>query len=615
MPKLIGKYEILTTLGSGAMGVVYQARDPIIDRVVAVKVLSPSLLENPKQRERFYQEARTAGNLRHTNIVVIHDCGEHEGVPYIVMEYLDGEDLREQIEHKTAWNLGQKLNVISQICSGLKHAHNKQVVHRDMKPGNVRILPDGTVKILDFGIARLTTSAQTQTSSLLGTVSYMSPELCTLGVASPATDIWAVGVILYELLCYHRPFEANHNIAVIHRIVSEQPVPITDYWPGCPDGLRRIVEKALEKDVERRHRSADDLRNDVDRFAASLQIAETQPTLAPLAPPVQVPPAEEQIAPAPESLDARSTGEGETVLQPAAFPPAPPPFEPGPAPVSPARLVDAAPVERAVPPPWESRPEPLPPPWMPAVEAPPEGGTPILTELPAEQTAVRSADNAPGEGGAFVFADNPPEEATVLVRPAEATDEPAWSDMPRQFESPAADQTVLARATTAERVGKPRLTSPAAGSRKWVRWAVPVLVLGIAGTLFLILSQGPSRSPEPPQVPVKVDRQATGPASLSSGTTTVVPTPAPFSLNVAPWAEVVSVKDSQGKEIESLRGRTTPTRLLLPPGRYSLVLRNRQIAPHDLTVSIEVPEKGGGELTTSFPDYDADRAAESFKER
>src|SRR3990172_5781223 len=161
--KKIGKYEILAELGKGGMGIVYKARDPIINRTVAIKVILEAGLEAEEMKKRFYREAQTAGNLNHENITVVYDMGEENGKPYIVMEFLQGNELREIIKAKQSWTLRQKLDCTIQICSGLKKAHDNGIVHRDIKPENIFVLEDGKVKIMDFGIARQATSTLTMT--------------------------------------------------------------------------------------------------------------------------------------------------------------------------------------------------------------------------------------------------------------------------------------------------------------------------------------------------------------------------------------------------------------------------------------------------------------------
>src|SRR5574341_150010 len=172
----IGKYEVLEEIGRGAMGVVYKAFDPLIGREVAIKVISENALALPEIKERFYREARSVGKLNHENITIVHDVGEVDGKPYLVMEYLAGTDLKLIIREKTPLRLLQKLEYARQICEGLRYAHTHHVTHRDIKPENIKILPGGNIKIMDFGIARPAGSDLTAPGMMLGTPWYMSPE-------------------------------------------------------------------------------------------------------------------------------------------------------------------------------------------------------------------------------------------------------------------------------------------------------------------------------------------------------------------------------------------------------------------------------------------------------
>lgn len=197
-PSRIGKYEILAELGRGAMGTVYKARDPRLDRLVAVKMMSEELLIEEEMRGRFQREARSAANLQHPNIVTIFDFGEleGEGSPYIVMELLEGVSLASLMEMKKPERLEDKISIVAQICRGLDYAHKRGVIHRDVKPGNIQVIPNGTAKILDFGIALGEGSTiKTKTGLVMGTPNYMAPEQISSDVVDHRADMWAVGVI------------------------------------------------------------------------------------------------------------------------------------------------------------------------------------------------------------------------------------------------------------------------------------------------------------------------------------------------------------------------------------------------------------------------------------
>jgi serine/threonine protein kinase len=252
-----GKFEILADLGQGAMGKVYRAHDPILDRFVALKTVSPLLLTGKDTLTRFRREARAAARLQHPNIVTIYEIGEEEGTHYIAMELVEGMDLGEVLTPPDRLPIEQKVRLIVDVCRGLEFAHKMGVVHRDVKPANIRLTRDGTVKILDFGIARfrgseLTDPNLTQQGMVLGTPSYLSPELVQGAKVDHHADMWAVGVILYEALAGRRPFEATTITSLIHKIVAEPVPPIDAKALHLPEALTAAAMRALDRDRERR---------------------------------------------------------------------------------------------------------------------------------------------------------------------------------------------------------------------------------------------------------------------------------------------------------------------------------------------------------------------------
>ncbi|OFV81074.1 MAG: hypothetical protein A2Y78_15845 [Acidobacteria bacterium RBG_13_68_16] len=252
-PDKIGKYEILAELGRGGMGTVYKARDPILDRIVALKTMLADVLAEPGMRERFLREARSAARLQHPNIVTVYEFGEVEGAPFIAMEFLEGDTLPLAVEAKRLPDLGSKLGVVTQLCEGLAFAHRHGVIHRDVKPSNVHIVPSGVVKIVDFGIAWIEGgTTTTRTGEVLGTPAYMAPEQFSGEPIDYRVDIWAVGVILYELLTGRRPFDAKTVGALIYQIVHEPPAPIDPLLCPLPARLAGVVELALAKDPQHR---------------------------------------------------------------------------------------------------------------------------------------------------------------------------------------------------------------------------------------------------------------------------------------------------------------------------------------------------------------------------
>ncbi len=243
----IGKYRVVGAIGKGAMGEVYKAKDPLLNRFVAIKRIAPSLAADPDFRRRFQREAQSAAQLSHANIVTVFDFGEEDGLPYMAMELLEGRDLKEVIRSRDL-RLGEKLSVMEQLCDGLAFAHSKGVVHRDLKPGNIHLQPGGQVKILDFGLALLGTSDMTKTGTVMGTPHYMSPEQVRGQKADARSDVFSLGAVFYELLSRHRAFDADSVHGVLFQILEQQPDPIRKWAPEVPAPLVAVVERALVKD-------------------------------------------------------------------------------------------------------------------------------------------------------------------------------------------------------------------------------------------------------------------------------------------------------------------------------------------------------------------------------
>jgi len=269
--KKFGKYEILTELGRGGMGVVYMARDPLIGRLVALKTLSPDVLSDPHLLKRFYREAQSAGNLQHPNVVTIYDLGEVSGSPYIAMELVEGETLQEIIARQPPMPLPQKLNIIRQFCRGLGHAHRYGVTHRDVKPANILVKRDGTTKVVDFGIAHLEMTSMTKSGTFIGTVYYASPEQTNNTKVDSRSDIFAVGVVIYEFLAYVRPFNGPTVVAIINQVLSKDPAPLRQLVPDIPAELETIVSRCLRKDPDERYQTLEEMLLELDPVAENLQ--------------------------------------------------------------------------------------------------------------------------------------------------------------------------------------------------------------------------------------------------------------------------------------------------------------------------------------------------------
>ena len=260
--RAIGKYVVERVLGRGAMGTVYLARDPGLDRAVAVKTLTIGPGDGAEMRIRFLREAQAAGRLRHPNIVTVYDVGEDAGQPYLAMEYVEGHDLADILQQPDPHPLEWRLDILRQICEGLAHAHRNGIVHRDVKPGNVRVTPADEVKIMDFGLARLPASTMTKSGRLLGTVQYMAPEQIEGTAVDHRADIFSVGALAFEMFARRKPFEGDSLTDVMQQILDGAPVnafPQTPYSPG----LERVVRKALRRDREERYQSLEAMHGDL----------------------------------------------------------------------------------------------------------------------------------------------------------------------------------------------------------------------------------------------------------------------------------------------------------------------------------------------------------------
>ena len=253
------------------MGVVYRAYDSMIDREVAIKVISELALEHAEIKERFYREARTAGRLSHDNITVVYDVGESDGKPYIVMEYLTGKDLRSLMDSGIEFSLPERLDCAYQVCRALAYSHSRDIIHRDIKPGNVRILDDGKVKIMDFGIAKPMSSNLTSTGQVMGTPFYMSPEQIRGHKVDKRSDMFSFGVLFYEMLTNKLPFTGDQAMSVMFKIVHEEPEAMENLDPRFADGLKAIVLKSLQKKPDDRYQYFDEVAADLDGILNELR--------------------------------------------------------------------------------------------------------------------------------------------------------------------------------------------------------------------------------------------------------------------------------------------------------------------------------------------------------
>jgi len=280
--KTLGRYEILGEIARGAMGVVYKARDPLIDRMVAIKTVNIGLssAEMEAFERRFFREAKSAGRLNHPNVVIIHDVGKTDDVAYIAMEFLDGRSLREILDSGVVLPPQRIADITAEIAEGLAFAHRNGVVHRDVKPANVMVLASGAVKITDFGIALLPTGTRTMTGNVFGSPRYTSPEQVMGQPVDGRSDIFSLGAVLYEMLTGRPPFQGGDLNSILKQVLSEPTAPPTSHNPKLPRAFDHIIAKALAKDPKDRYQDADELAHDLRHFD-TIEFASAAPSPLP----------------------------------------------------------------------------------------------------------------------------------------------------------------------------------------------------------------------------------------------------------------------------------------------------------------------------------------------
>jgi serine/threonine protein kinase len=358
-PTKLGRYEIVDEIGKGAMGIVYLARDPLIGRLVALKTFrigySVKDQELEQFRIRFLREAQSAGILTHPNIVTIHDVVEQseEGLAFIAMEYVRGTNLKQILQGDQPLTLQFVVDVVAQVGEALDYAHSNRVIHRDVKPANILITADNRVKITDFGIARIDTSNLTQEGQLLGTPNYMAPEQIQGKEVDWRADLFSLGVVLYEMLTRHKPFQGENLTVVSHRIVYDPFTPPRDYVRDVPPEVEKVLNRALEKDPSRRYQRAREMMEDLRRLLAERSVR--------------------------DDLNETQSLSQTVVLPPSLVPPLPPPPAPAGAPAAKPSFLDRL----------RGRPSPPPPP--PASAMDPGTGTGVTT----------GTGTSPGTGGTF----------------------------------------------------------------------------------------------------------------------------------------------------------------------------------------------------------------------
>jgi serine/threonine-protein kinase len=276
----LGRYEIEKELGKGAMGTVYLGKDPKINRLVAIKTLhfedDMDAATTKTIKERFFREAESAGNLNHPNIIKIFDAGEDNEISYIAMELLDGVDLKKYTDKNTLLPMATVLDYMVKCADALDYAHQQGIIHRDIKPGNIMLLKDGTIRIADFGIARITSSSKTQTGTVLGTPSYMSPEQLAGKKVDGRSDLFSLGVVLYEMLTGSKPFEGDSIAALLFQIANERHPNPKEKNPNIPDNLVVVIDKLLEKNPDLRYQRGHEAAIDLKECLITLKTAQSQ---------------------------------------------------------------------------------------------------------------------------------------------------------------------------------------------------------------------------------------------------------------------------------------------------------------------------------------------------
>ena len=272
--KRIGKYVVMEVLGRGGMGVVYRALDNQLGREVAIKTLTRGVAEDPEMLARFYEEGRKTARLKHPHIVIVYDLGEENGIPYIVMERVEGDSLEKLIRDNSPLSVIDRLRIVGEMCAALGYAHTNNVIHRDVKPANIFVQPDGCAKLLDFGIARLEKRSQelslTRTGHIVGTVPYIAPERLKDKFIDGRSDIFSIGVVLYQLLTGQLPF-TGEDYVLMQKIMSEPHPPLSSLCDYIPAGVEAIVDKSLAKAPDDRYQTAEEMAADIDSVIEDLR--------------------------------------------------------------------------------------------------------------------------------------------------------------------------------------------------------------------------------------------------------------------------------------------------------------------------------------------------------
>jgi serine/threonine protein kinase len=308
----IGKYRIERELGRGAMGVVYKAFDPVVERAVAIKTIHLDVENAGDLVARLRREAKSVGQLEHTNIVTLYDAGESNGLFFLAMQFIQGETLQDRITRQKWFTLKEVLEVFGQICAGLDYAHQRGVIHRDIKPANIMLTHDGVVKLTDFGIAKVAGTGTTSTGLVVGTPSYMSPEQALGKPLDGRSDIFSLGSMLYEMMTGEKAFPGQNATTVMYKIVHEPPTPLAVLQPGLDPAVEAIVLRALAKSPEQRFQTCGELASALEVYISRAIQAMPKTTVASAPPPPSPPAASGAVATFPGSAPAPSVSTAAT---------------------------------------------------------------------------------------------------------------------------------------------------------------------------------------------------------------------------------------------------------------------------------------------------------------
>ena len=544
----IGKYEVLEKIGEGGFGAVFKGRDPFIKRLVAIKLC---LSGDETIRRRFLREAEIAGTLRHRNIVTAYDFGFAPSGPYLVQEYLNGEDLKEKIRRRDPLDPGRKLGYLRQIALGLEYAHAQGVLHRDIKPGNVRILDNDRVKLLDFGIAKLLSadSRLTEQGSILGTAGYLPPEQLLGHELDGRADVFSFGALAYELITYRPPFAGATITEMFRQVLRGEPPPIIESWRDCPPDLAALIARCLAKDPAQRYAGFTEVAAELTPILARVRAAEHASSPGdqsgaglPLPPPSPPPP----LPPLP--------------ALPAGAPPAPPPAGGAGRVGEDTRPIFADEIAAAI----EAGP---PPPATPEAPAPRERQEVESTRIAASRWTGGTRDGAE---------ESPRRPPAVALRVARL-----GARLGGTLRRGMAALGSWGRATVGRLSGWWGRAKPGAAG---LRWGAVGLLASLAFVALVAVGwlavqrarEGPGEAAAPAARPPE-------PAPAPAGGTLVI--------EAIPWGEVVRITDGSGTEVAMPAERTTPMVLTLAPGAYEVEITRSDVA-EPRSCRAEVPPSG-----------------------